>query len=104
VINTNHNLDRTGGNAAFKKIGAKIIAIALTRDLLAKEGAAAVKDTQAMFKDYPDVPVVLPDTLEADDFTLQNGAIRGLYLGPSHKPDDIFVWFPTRRCFTAAAS
>jgi metallo-beta-lactamase class B len=97
VVNTNHDLDRAGGNAAFRKIGAKIVAIALTRDLLAQEGAAAVKDTKAMFPDYPDVPVVLPDTLEPDDFTLQNGAIRGLYLGPSHKPDDIFVWLPNEK-------
>jgi metallo-beta-lactamase class B len=29
-----------------------------------------------------------------NDFSLQNGAIRGFWLGASHKPDDIFVWFP----------
>jgi len=40
------------------------------------------------------VPIVLPDQISTDDFTLQNGAIRGFYLGPSHKLDDIFVWFP----------
>jgi metallo-beta-lactamase class B len=43
------------------------------------------------------VPIVLPDTIVGNDFTLQDGAVRGLWLGASHKPDDIFVWFPNER-------
>jgi metallo-beta-lactamase class B len=97
VIDTNHDLDRTGGNAYFRKIGAKIVSIDLTRELLQKDGADAVRQTRAMFPDYPDVPVVLPDRTYPGDFTLQNGAVRGIYLGPSHKPDDIFVWFPQEK-------
>jgi metallo-beta-lactamase class B len=97
VINTNHDPDRFGGNAYFKQIGAKIISTSLTRDLMQKEGEALIKQTQAFVHDYPSVPVVLPDTTYPGSFDLQNGAVRALYLGPSHKPDDIFVWFPNER-------
>ena len=44
--------------------------------------------------EYPDVPLALPDTAYPGDFELQGGRIRGIYLGPSHAPDDIFVYFP----------
>src|SRR5258708_13917952 len=36
VIDTNYHPDRTGGNAYFKSIGAKIISTKLTSDLLMK--------------------------------------------------------------------
>jgi metallo-beta-lactamase class B len=97
VIAQNHDLDRTGGNAVFKRIGAKIIAIQATSDLLAKEGVQQIADTRKFAPDYPDVPIVLPDTIVGNDFTIQNGAVRGLWLGASHKPDDIFVWFPNEK-------
>jgi metallo-beta-lactamase class B len=97
VIDQNHDLDRAGGNAYFKQIGAKIIAIQATSDLLAKEGKGQIADTKKFASDYPDIPIVLPDTIVGTDFTLQNGAIRGLWLGASHKPDDIFVWFPNAK-------
>ncbi len=97
VIDTNHDPDRFGGNAYFKQIGARIISIALTHELLQKEGEGLIKQTQAALPDYPSVPIVLPDTTYPGDFTLQNGAVRALYLGPTHKPDDIFVYFPQEK-------
>jgi len=97
VIDTNHDLDRAGGNAYFRSIGARIVAIDLTRDLLAKDGAASIVEMRKFSPDYPDVPIVLPDVTYPGDFTLQDGAVRGLYLGPSHKPDDIFVYFPEEK-------
>ena len=97
VVDTNHDLDRTGGNAYFRSIGARIVATRLTRDLLKKDGADAVRQVARMFPGYPDVPIVLPDETFAGDFELQGGAVRGIYLGPSHKPDDIFVWFPKEK-------
>ncbi len=97
VIDQNHDLDRTGGNAYFKSIGARIVAIDLTRQLLQKEGADEIRQTRAFAPDYPDVPIVLPDETYPGDFSLQDGAVRAIYLGPSHKPDDIFVWFPNEK-------
>jgi metallo-beta-lactamase class B len=97
VINTNHDLDRVGGNAFFKSIGARIVSTVLTRDLLKRDGPAAVRSLQTDFPDFPDVPIVLPDETHPGDFTLQDGAVRAIYLGPSHKPDDIFVFFPNEK-------
>lgn len=97
VVDTNHDPDRFGGNAYFKQLGAKIISTTLTRDLLEKEGKDVIRQTQAFLPNYPTVPIVLPDTTYPGSFDLQDGAVRALYLGPSHKPDDIFVWFPTEK-------
>jgi metallo-beta-lactamase class B len=100
VINTNHDLDRVGGNSYFKSIGYKIIAIKLTRDLLLKEGKHSVEIARNE-TDFPNIDIVLPDVVFEGDFTLQGGNIRGLYLGPSHKPDDIFVYFPKEKVLYA---
>jgi metallo-beta-lactamase class B len=97
VIDTNHDLDRAGGNAYFKSIGARIVSITMTRDLLEQEGERSVELTRRAFPDYPKIDIVLPDKVFAGDFSLQEGNIRGLYLGPSHKPDDIFVYFPKEK-------
>lgn len=97
VVLQNHDLDRTGGNAYFRQRGVKLIAIQATSDLLAKEGKEQIADTRKFAPDYPEVPIVLPDTIVGNDFALQDGAVRGLWLGASHKPDDIFVWFPNEK-------
>ncbi len=97
VIDTNYNLDRAGGNAYFKSIGARIVATRMTHDLLQKDGDEQIRLTQKAFPDYPNVPIVLPDEIFPGDFELQGGAVRGLYLGPSHMPDDIFVYFPKQK-------
>ena len=96
VINTNHDLDRVGGNSYFKSIGARIISTTLIRDLLKQEGKRSVEIARQN-SDYPNVEVVLPDTAFQGDFTLQDGSVRGFYLGPSHKADDIFVYFPNEK-------
>jgi len=96
VIDTNHDLDRAGGNAYFRSIGARIVSTKLTRDLLEKEGERSVALAR-QGSDYPNVGIVLPDTVYEGDFTLQDGDIRGFYLGPSHKSDDIFVYFPREK-------
>jgi metallo-beta-lactamase class B len=100
VINTNQDLDRVGGNSYFKSIGSKIIATKLTHDLLAKNGKRSVELARKE-SDYPSIKIVLPDTVFEGDFTLQGGSIRGIYLGPSHKPDDIFVYFPKEKVLYA---
>ena len=96
VIDTNHDLDRVGGNSYFRSIGCQIISTRLTRDLLMKEGKRSVEVAQ-YGSDYPNIEIVLPDTVYEGDFTLQGGSIRGFYLGPSHKQDDIFVYFPNEK-------
>jgi metallo-beta-lactamase class B len=100
VVNTNHDLDRVGGNSYFKSIGSRIISTKLTRDLLLKEGRNSV-ELARKGSDYPNIEIILPDTIYDDDFSLQGGSIIGYYLGPSHKPDDIFIYFPKEKVLYA---
>jgi len=46
---------------------------------------------------YPTLPLVLPDKTFAGDFELQRGGVKAIYLGPSHTPDGIFVFFPQEK-------
>jgi metallo-beta-lactamase class B len=101
VINTNDNLDRAGGNAYFKSIGARIVSTTLTRDLMQRDWNVMVADARKSMPQYPALPLVMPDTTYPGDFTLQGGRIRGMYLGPSHAQDDIFVYFPDERILYA---
>ncbi len=97
VVNTNYHPDRAGGNAWFKSAGAKIIATQMTYDLLNRNWASVVDWTRAAIPEYPRLELVLPDVVYPGDFELQNGRIRAIYLGPSHTPDGIFVYFPQER-------
>lgn len=101
VIDTNDNLDRAGGNAYFKGIGARIVSTILTRDLMQRDWTAMVADARKSLPQYPAIPLVMPDTTYPGDFTLQDGRVRGIYLGPSHAKDDIFVYFPDERVLYA---
>jgi len=97
VVNTNYHPDRAGGNAYFQSIGAKIVSTQMTHDLLERNWASVVDWTRAAFPDYPRLPLVLPDVVHPGGFELQDGRIRAIYLGPSHTPDGIFVYFPEEK-------
>lgn len=97
IVNTNYHPDRAGGNAYWKRIGARIISTTLTRELLQREWISIVAWTHAAIADFPDVPLALPDETHEGGFELQQGKIRAIYLGPSHTPDGIFVYFPDEK-------
>lgn len=103
VINTDYNPEYAGGNAYWKKIGADIVATEMTTTLLAREWDRVGDFTRRYFPDYPHVPLVLPTVTYAGSFDLQEGHIQALYLGPSHTPDDIFVYFPTEKVLYAGS-
>ncbi len=94
VINTNYHPDRAGGNAYWKSIGAKIISTQLTYDLMKKDWDESVEFTKKSIANYPRLPLVLPTKILPNNFELQNGNIKAIYLGPSHTTDGIFVYFP----------
>jgi metallo-beta-lactamase class B len=94
VINTNYHPDRAGGNAYWKRIGARIVSTRMTHDLLVSDWDKVVDWTRSAIPDYPRLPLVLPTKTFPGNFELQGGRIRALYLGPSHTPDGIFVYFP----------
>jgi metallo-beta-lactamase class B len=97
VIDTNYHPDRAGGNAYFKSIGAKIVSTKMTNDLLKAHWDEMVRYVQKGFPSYPTLPLVAPDQTFASDFELQNGGVKAIYLGPSHTPDGIFVFFPKEK-------
>jgi metallo-beta-lactamase class B len=97
VIDTNYHPDRAGGNAYFKAIGTEIVATEMTREQMVRGWDDAVQFTRSSFPNYPALPLVLPDKTYTSGFTLQDGRIRGLYLGPSHTQDGIFVFFPEEK-------
>jgi metallo-beta-lactamase class B len=97
VINTNYHPDRAGGNAYFKSIGAMIVSTRTTRNLMVRDWDKAVAWTRSGLPAYPALSAVLPDTVYPGDFSLQDGKVKALYLGPSHTQDGIFVWFPDEK-------
>jgi metallo-beta-lactamase class B len=97
VIDTNYHPDRAGGNAYFKSIGAKIISTKMTSDLLQAHWEQMIRYVQKGFPSYPPLPLVPPDKTFPDDFELQGSGVKAIYLGPSHTPDGIFVFFPQEK-------
>jgi metallo-beta-lactamase class B len=97
VIDTNYHPDRAGGNAYFKSIGAKIISTKLTSDLLVRHWDEMVRYVQKGAPSYPTLELVLPDKTFGGAFELQGGRVKAIYLGPSHTPDGIFVFFPQEK-------
>ncbi len=97
VIDTNYHPDRAGGNAYWKSIGAKIISTRMTCNLLEHEWTNVVDWTRSGLPGYPRLPLVLPTVTYPGDFELQQGRVRAFYLGPSHTPDGIFVYFPREK-------
>lgn len=97
VVNTNYHPDRAGGNAYFRDIGARVVARRETYLLMLEHWSEMVESTRQAFPSYPELPLVLPDRTFTRDFELQDGRVRALYLGPSHSPDGIFVYFPREK-------
>ena len=97
VIDTNYHPDRAGGNAYFKAIGTEIVATEMTRDEMARGWDDVIQFTRSAFPAYPALALVLPDKIVNSDFTLRDGRIRGIYVGPSHTRDGVFVYFPEEK-------
>ena len=98
-----HDREYAGGSAYWKRIGANIVSTKLTEETLKKDWVKAGDFTRKYFPTYPTIPLVLPTKTYGTDFTLENGDIRGLYLGPSHNVDDIFVYFPKQKVLYAGS-
>lgn len=94
VVLTNYHPDRAGGSAYFKSIGARIVATEMTRDLLISGWDDVIAWTRKAIPSYPALPVVMPDSVFAGDFALQDQRVQVIYLGPSHTRDGVFVYFP----------
>lgn len=97
VVDTNYHTDRAGGNAYWKEAGCEILSTKQTAELLASDWTKIVAWTRAAIPSYPEVACVLPTRTFAGDFELQDGRVRVFYLGPSHTPDGVLVYFPREK-------
>ena len=103
VILPDHDPEYTGSSAYWKRIGATITSTELTEEVLKRDWDKTGEFTRKYFSSYPRLPLVLPTKTYKNDFTLENGAIHGFYLGPSHNEDDIFVYFPKEKALYAGS-
>lgn len=103
VILPDYNPEYAGGNAYWKGIGAEIISTELTYSLLKSDWEKVGDFVRKGYPSYPRLPLVLSTKTYPGDFALENGDIRALYLGPSHTPDDIFVYFPKEKVLYAGS-
>jgi metallo-beta-lactamase class B len=103
VILPDHDPEYTGGISYWKRSGANVVSTALTEETLKTDWTKAVDFTRKHFPSYPNLPLILPTKTYEADFTLENGNIRGFYLGPSHNEDDIFVFFPKEKVLFAGS-
>lgn len=97
VLLTNYHQDRAGGTAYWLSIGAEVLATQRTQQLLELHWDRLIRDIRSTYLDYPVLPIACPSRTIQTDASLQDGAIRTLYLGPSHTADGLFVYFPEQR-------
>jgi metallo-beta-lactamase class B len=103
VIDTSPDPEWSGGNAYWASIGAKIIAVEATYDYLERNWVSTVEAFRKNFPAYPQLPLVLPTKIYPTKFELQNGKVQAFFLGPSHTPGDIFVYFPKQKVLDAGS-
>jgi metallo-beta-lactamase class B len=102
VIDTSPDLEWVGGNDYWKSVGAKVVAANVTCELIPKKWISPLPPSKN-FPDYPDLPPSLPTQCSASPFSLQNGRIQVLFLGPSHTDGDVFVYFPQQKVLDAGS-
>ena len=103
VIDISPDPEWSGGNAYWKQVGAKIIAVGITNELLKNTWQERNQRARTNHPGYPILPLVMPTEVVANQFSLERGAIRGFYLGPTHTPGDIFVYFPQEQVLDAGS-
>jgi metallo-beta-lactamase class B len=103
VINTSPDPEWSGGNAYWKRIGAKVVAAGVTCTSLRSSWDATVETVRKNFPDYPQLRLSEPAACHRENFDLQRGNIQVLYLGPSHTAADVFVYFPKEKVLDAGS-
>ncbi len=101
VVDTDFNPDRAGGNAYWKQRGVKVIATEKTAKLLKTDWGGYWAKVRKILTDLPQTEDSLPTVTYPGDFMLQDAKVKAFFLGPTHMPDDIFVYFPDERVLYA---
>lgn len=103
IIDTSPDAEWSGGNSYWTSIGARVMAADVTCDALKKDWSAKVAAVQRNFPGYPSLALSPPGQCYRGDFETQDGHIRVFYLGPSHTPADVFVYFPSEKVLDAGS-
>lgn len=103
VIDTSPDPEWSGGNAYWQSIGARVVAANVTCAFLKRNWNSTVEGIRKFFPSYPDLPLSAPTVCNPDQFDLQDGKIKVLYLGPSHTEADVFVYFPDQKVLDAGS-
>lgn len=103
VIDTSPDAEWSGGNSYWMSIGARVVAAEVTCEALKKNWDAKVAAVQKNFPGYPSLALSPPGQCYHGNFETQDGHIRVLYLGPSHTPADVFVYFPSEKILDAGS-
>jgi metallo-beta-lactamase class B len=103
VIDTSPDPEWSGGNAYWQRIGARVVAASVTCAFLKASWDTTVAGIQRFFPTYPSVPLSAPTDCRPDQFDLQDGRVKVLYLGPSHTDADVFVYFPDEKVLDAGS-
>lgn len=106
AINTHFHFDGTGGNEAYREAGVITYASTLTQKLLAEKGASmqveSAKGFDGVEKDRMLAMKITPAEKTFDEregLVLSFGGedVRVIYPGAGHSPDNVIVFFPSRR-------
>jgi metallo-beta-lactamase class B len=103
VIDPSPDPEWSGGNAYWRSIGARICAVDVTYQELKRSWATTVESARKNHPGYPALPLVLPTEIYSGEFQLQDGNVRAFFLGPSHTPADIFIYFPREKVLDAGS-
>jgi len=103
VLDTSPDPEWSGGNSYWEGIGAKVIAVSETTSLLKSEWKPTADFVAQHSSEFGIRGVMLPNETIGDDTQIQNGAVRILYLGASHTPGDVFVYFPNEKVLDAGS-
>ena len=103
VINSHFHGDHHFGNAAFKALGATIVAQRDTARIMQKVQSKELDRRGSFFKsrgyDPNEVKLILPDVTFDTEMTIRLGGreVRLAYFGPGQQEGDTFVFFPHAR-------
>jgi metallo-beta-lactamase class B len=103
VINISPDPEWAGGNAYWKSIGARIHAFGATCEHMKTHWSATVEFFRSFRPAYPSLSLSLPTDCHPGDFQLQSGNVQALFLGASHTPADIFVFFKDEKILNAGS-
>jgi metallo-beta-lactamase class B len=103
VIDTSPDPEWSGGNAYWTRMGAKVVAASVTCASLRSGWNKTVERARQNFPGYPQLPLSAPAACYPEKFDLQDGNIRVFYIGPTHTPADVFVYFPKEQVLDAGS-